>query len=65
MVVAQRQRRAVERDVSRVMGLVRSGNKGLLIRRLEFQLRAGAFSGEHCGILICILEELLQLHGEG
>lgn len=55
----------MERDVSRVMGLVRSGNKGLLIRRLEFQLRAGAFSGEHCGILICILEELLQLHGEG
>lgn len=65
MVGTRRGRRAVERDVARVVGLVRSSNKGLLIRSLEFHLGAMTFRGEHHGILICILEELLQLQCEG
>lgn len=48
-----------------VTGLVRSGSKGLLRRSLGFQLRAGTFSGERYEILICILEEFLQLPGKG
>lgn len=40
-------------------------NKGLLIRSLEFNLSAVTFRGEHYGILICSLEELVQLQCEG
>lgn len=55
----------MERDVARVVGRVRSSHKGLLIKSLDFTLRAVTFNGAHCGVSICVLEELLQLRCEG
>lgn len=51
--------------MGRAVGLIRSSKKCLLIRSLEFNLRAVTFGGEHYRILICILEVLLQLQCEG
>lgn len=51
--------------MERVVGLTRSSKKCLLIRSLEFNLRAVTFRGERYRILICILEALLQLQCEG
>lgn len=58
----QRERKAVGLNVA---GWLRSSNTGLLIRSLDFNLRAVAGSREHYGIHICILEEFLQLQCEG
>lgn len=55
----------MERDVASVVGLVRPCNKGLLMRSLEFNLRAVTFRGKHYGIWVCVLEELLQLQCGG
>lgn len=51
--------------MGRVVDLIRSSKKCLLMRSLEFNLRAVTFRGDHYRILICILEVLLQLQSEG
>ena len=50
----------MERDMARIVCWVRSSNRGLLIRSLDFNLRAVTFSREHYGVSICILEKVLQ-----
>ena len=54
----------MERDMARIVCWVRSSNRGLLIRSLDFNLRAATFSREHYGVSICILEEVLQFQCE-
>lgn len=50
----------MKRDMARIVCWIRSSNRGLLIRSLDFNLRAATFSREHYGVSHCILEKVLS-----